>query len=94
VRRFLLASGESTVHLSQQEIWDWICQWLEMAADDVSRCTSTEFGGQSKNSLTLMWSKFTTTRVQWHRCADLPAILTLSMCIWITAGEYCNLTLL
>ena len=46
VRRFLLAPGESTVHLSQQEIWEWICQWLEMAADDVSRCTSTEFGGQ------------------------------------------------
>ena len=46
VRRHLLPPGESTVHLSQQEIWDWICKWLEKAADDISRCTSTKFGGK------------------------------------------------
>jgi hypothetical protein len=45
VCRYLLPPGESTVHLSQQEIWDWICKWLDMATGDVSVYTSTEFGG-------------------------------------------------
>ena len=46
VSRYLLPNGASTVHLSQREIWDSICIWVEKAADDVARCTSTKFGGK------------------------------------------------
>ena len=46
VSRHLLPDGASTVHLSQREIWDSICIWVEKAADDVARCTSTKFGGK------------------------------------------------
>jgi hypothetical protein len=46
VSRYLLPNGASTVHLSQQEIWDWVFTWVEKAADDVARHTSTKFGGK------------------------------------------------
>ena len=46
VSRYLLPAGASTVTLSQEQIWFWICRWVEMAADDVARYTSTELGGK------------------------------------------------
>ena len=43
-----MPKGAQSVSLSQREIWDVICLWIKIAAEDVARFTSTEFGGWLK----------------------------------------------